>query len=500
MEDNMSLIEFENENDYSAIIKVVGVGGGGSNAINSMVADNIRGVEFIIANTDVQSLDKSECPGKVQIGGELTRGLGAGSNPETGRNAAEESENIIRDMLNGSDMVFITAGMGGGTGTGAAPVISRIAKETGALTVGVVTKPFPFEGKRRMKQAEEGIAELKKVVDTLIVIPNQKLLSYVGQQTSFKEAFSMVDDILKQAVCSISDLIIIPGLINLDFADVKTVMHNMGDAIMGTGIAKGQERAILAAQQAISSPLLDTQSISGAKGVIVNITAGEDMTLKELSAATKIIFEEAGKDVDLFSGYVLDKNMGDELKVTVIATGFNSKPIEQMEKSQDILRGNYNRKSEEIMEIEDTPLFRESSSNNSSTFNKNEEIDLEKDSSVVSADPKIISDGLTEVENLSYNEARLAGMFGMNILDPIAIKEILENGVSVPIVITDIRNPEKTNDFSSWAVDTIADFSHAELRHQTKVSILAGVSTMMVSTSSCEMPLSRILGTIFSKT
>ena len=343
MEDNMSLIEFENENDYSAIIKVVGVGGGGSNAVNSMVADNIRGVEFIIANTDVQSLDKSECPGKVQIGAELTRGLGAGSNPETGRNAAEESENIIRDMLGGSDMVFITAGMGGGTGTGAAPVISRIAKETGALTVGVVTKPFPFEGKRRMKQAEEGIAELKEVVDTLIVIPNQKLLSYVGQQTSFKEAFSMVDDILKQAVCSISDLIVIPGLINLDFADVKCIMGSMGKALMGSGTAAGENRAVEAAQKAISSPLLDEATVDGARGILINITGGENLTLMEINEASEMIQKNAHEDAHIIFGSVIDQQMEDEMRVTVIATGFDQateSPIEERPKLRKVVGGN----------------------------------------------------------------------------------------------------------------------------------------------------------------
>ena len=346
----MSLIEFENENDYSAIIKVVGVGGGGSNAVNSMVADNIRGVEFIIANTDLQSLEKSECPEKVQLGGELTRGLGAGSNPEIGRNAAEESENIIRDMLGGSDMVFITAGMGGGTGTGAAPVISRIAKETGALTVGVVTKPFPFEGKRRMKQAEEGIAELKQVVDTLIVIPNQKLLSYVGQQTSFKEAFSMVDDILKQAVCSISDLIVIPGLINLDFADVKCIMGSMGKALMGSGTAAGENRAVEAAQKAISSPLLDEATVDGARGILINITGGENLTLMEINEASEMIQKNAHEDAHIIFGSVIDQQMEDEMRVTVIATGFDqaiASPIEESPKLRKVVGGNPQIESED---------------------------------------------------------------------------------------------------------------------------------------------------------
>ncbi len=318
----MSLIEFDNENDYSATIKVVGVGGGGNNAVNSMVRDGIRGVEFITANTDLQTLEKSDCSGKIQIGGELTRGLGAGSNPEIGRNAAEESEASIREMLEGADMAFITAGMGGGTGTGAAPIISRIAKEVGALTVAVVTKPFAFEGKRRMRQADEGIQELKDAVDTLIVIPNQKLLSYAGKQTSFTGAFSMVDDVLKQAVCSISDLIVIPGLINLDFADVKCIMGSMGKALMGSGTATGDMRAVEAAQKAISSPLLDEATVDGAKGLLINIAGGEDLTLDEVDEASTLIQENAHDDAHIIFGAVIDKQMEGEMRVTVIATGF----------------------------------------------------------------------------------------------------------------------------------------------------------------------------------
>ena len=347
----MSLIEFENENDYNATIKVVGVGGGGTNAVNSMVRDNLRGVEFIIANTDLQSLEKSECPGKIQIGGELTRGLGAGSNPVTGKNAAEESEIVIRDMLEGADMVFITAGMGGGTGTGAAPVISRIAREAGALTVGVVTKPFAFEGKKRMQQAEEGIKELKEAVDTLIVIPNQKLLSYVGKQTSFTSAFSMVDDILKQAVCSISDLIVIPGLINLDFADVKCIMGSMGKALMGSGIATGETRAIEAAQKAISSPLLDEATVDGAKGILINITGGEDLTLMEINEASMIVQENAHEDAHIIFGAVIDHEMEGQMRVTVIATGFDNEiasPAEERPALKKVVGG------EPRMESDDT--------------------------------------------------------------------------------------------------------------------------------------------------
>jgi cell division protein FtsZ len=321
----MGLIEFDNNVEYSANIKVVGVGGGGTNAVTSMVKDNIRGVEFSVANTDIQSLESCKCADKIQIGIELTRGLGAGSNPDVGKRAAEESENQIRDTLHGADMVFITAGMGGGTGTGAAPIIARVAREIGALTVGVVTKPFGFEGRKRAKQAEEGIKELKNAVDTLIVIPNQKLLSFVGKQTSFTGAFGLVDDVLKQAVCSISDLIVVPGLINLDFADVKAIMGNMGKALMGSGTAEGENRAVEAAQKAISSPLLDEASVDGAQGILINITGGEDLGLLEVNEASMMIQENAHEDAHIIFGAVIDPEMHGQMRVTVIATGFDEK-------------------------------------------------------------------------------------------------------------------------------------------------------------------------------
>ena len=319
----MNLIEFEQDNEYMACIKVIGAGGGGTNAVNAMVRSSLRGVEFIVANTDIQSLEASICPYKIQIGTGLTKGLGAGSNPEIGKQGAEESEEQIRGMLEGADMVFITAGMGGGTGTGSAPIIARIAKEVGALTVGVVTKPFAFEGKRRQQQAEVGINELKSAVDTLIVIPNQKLLSLIGPQTSFTGAFAMVDDVLQQAVCSISDLIVIPGLINLDFADVKTIMANMGRALMGSGVASGENRAVEAAQKAISSPLLDEATVDGAQGILINITGGEDLTLYEVNEASSLIQKCAHDDVHIIFGAVVDKHLTDEMRVTVIATGFD---------------------------------------------------------------------------------------------------------------------------------------------------------------------------------
>ena len=346
----MSLIEFEESNEYSAALKVVGVGGGGTNAVNSMVCNQIMGVEFIVANTDVQSLESSSCTHKVQLGSDLTRGLGAGSSPEVGQRAAEESESEIRNMLDGADMVFITAGMGGGTGTGGAPTVSRIAREIGALTVGIVTKPFSFEGKRRMVQAEAGIRELKEAVDTLIVIPNQKLLSFVGKQTSFTSAFGVVDDVLKQAVCSISDLIIVPGLVNLDFADVKTIMGNMGKALMGSGIAAGENRAIEAAEKAISSPLLDEASVDGAQGILINVTGGEDMSLMEVNEAAMLIQKNAHDDAHIIFGSVIDNSMEGQMRVTVIATGFE-KQAKQEQPKQMLLKKVVNTDMEEPMRM-----------------------------------------------------------------------------------------------------------------------------------------------------
>jgi len=321
----MSLIEFESKNEYSASIKVIGVGGGGTNAVNSMLRGQAMGVEFIVANTDIQSLEASLCEDQIQLGGSLMRGLGAGASPETGQLAAQESEEHIRNMLDGSDMVFITAGMGGGTGTGAAPTIARIARDVGALTVGIVTKPFSFEGNRRMIQAEAGIKELKDAIDTLIVIPNQKLLSFVGKQTSLTSAFGIVDDVLQQAVGSISDLIVTPGLVNLDFADVKTIMGNMGKAIMGSGSAAGENRAIEAAEKAISSPLLDDANIDGARQILINITGGNDMTLAEVDEAATLITANAHEDANIIFGTVNSEKMEGQMRVTVIATGFEVK-------------------------------------------------------------------------------------------------------------------------------------------------------------------------------
>ncbi len=309
---------FEN----SAKIKVIGVGGGGGNAVNTMISYTLRGVDFMIANTDAQALGASAAGVKIQLGAEVTKGLGAGSIPDVGKQAALESRDEIRRHLEGADMIFITAGLGGGTGTGAAPVIAQMARECGALTVAVVTKPFQFEGKKRNVQAEEGVIQLRDVVDTLIVVPNQRLLSLGGRGLSLLDAFKKADDILYQAVKGISDLIVVPGLINLDFADVKNIMSNMGMALMGTGTAIGENRAVEAAQRAISSPLLEDNTIQGAHGILLNITGGADLSLYEVNEASSLIQAEAHEDANIIFGTVIDEKMGDEIRITVIATGF----------------------------------------------------------------------------------------------------------------------------------------------------------------------------------
>jgi cell division protein FtsZ len=308
--------------DEVARLKVIGVGGAGGNAVNRMISSGLQGVEFIAVNTDAQVLELSMAHKKVQVGARLTKGLGSGGNPEIGRRALEEDGDLVGDLLEGTDMVFITAGMGGGTGTGASPIIARMAREHGALTVGIVTRPFSFEGKRRDRQALEGLAALKQEVDTLIVIQNDKLLAFVPKETPLVEAFSKADEILNHATKGISDLIMRPGLINLDFADVRSIMSGMGEALMGSGLAKGENRASEAAHMALNSPLLDDVSIKGAKGVLINITGDERMTLHEVSNATAIISEEAGEDANVIFGAVINDSKADEFHVTVIATGF----------------------------------------------------------------------------------------------------------------------------------------------------------------------------------
>src|SRR5262245_1906520 len=314
----------EERTEMNARIKVIGVGGGGSNAVNRMVRAGFDGVEFMVANTDLQALQTNAAPVKLQIGAKLTKGLGCGADPNVGRSAAlEDTEHIIQ-ALDGADMIFVTAGLGGGTGTGAAPVIASLACELGALTVAVVTKPFKFEGKKRQLQAERGLDALRECVDTIITIPNERLLAIIDRSTPLTEAFATADDVLRQAIQGISDLIIVPGLINLDFADVKTIMNGMGMAMMGTGIAEGQDRALEAARLAISSPLLEGASVNGARGVIINVTGGPDLSLVEVSEASSIVQEAADEDANIIFGAVVDPALEGRVKITVIATGFGA--------------------------------------------------------------------------------------------------------------------------------------------------------------------------------
>lgn len=315
------MLEFDTNIDQFATIKVIGVGGGGSNAVNRMIEDGVEGVEFIVANTDAQALNQSKAETTIQIGASLTRGLGAGANPEIGKKAVEESKQQIQEVLQGADMVFVTAGMGGGTGTGAAPAIAEIARNIGALTVGVVTRPFKFEGRKRAANAASGINAMREAVDTLIIIPNDRLLEIVDTKTPMLEAFREADNVLRRGVQGISDLIAVPGLINLDFADVKTVMSHKGTALMGIGIAKGKGRAVEAAQRAINSPLLET-SINGAQGVIMNITGGHDLSLYEVQEAADIVASASHEELNMIFGSVINENLKEEIIVTVIATGF----------------------------------------------------------------------------------------------------------------------------------------------------------------------------------
>jgi cell division protein FtsZ len=312
----------------AAKIKVIGLGGGGGNAVSRMMAAEFTGVDFIVANTDLQALRNSPAPVKIQLGGKLTQGLGAGSNPDVGRDAALEDPESITRLLEGADMVFITAGLGGGTGTGAAPIVASLAKDLGILTVAVVTKPFTFEGKKRMLQAEAGMEALRNVVDTLIAIPNQRLLSVVDRGTPLLEAFKVADTVLQQAVQGISDLILVPGLVNLDFADVRTIMSGMGMAMMGTGVGHGEHRALDAAQKAVASPLLDDTSIEGARGILINFTGGSDLAIHEVEEGARIVQEAAHEEANIIFGAVIDPGLRDEVRMTVIATGFTERKQE----------------------------------------------------------------------------------------------------------------------------------------------------------------------------
>ncbi len=326
------MIEFDENRNMAAKVKIIGIGGGGNNALNTMISSHLTGVEFVAANTDAQALAANLAPMKFQLGASLTKGLGAGANPEVGRKAALEDVEMIREILKGADMVFITAGLGGGTGTGGAPVIAEVAREMGALTVAIVTKPFHFEGKKRMKQAEEGLANLKMTADALITIPNQRLLSVSGKNMTLLETFKKADEILYHAAKGISDIIVGHGIINLDFADVRAVMSETGMAMMGTGIASGENRSLEAAQKAISSPLLEDISIEGARGLLINITGGENMTLSEINEATSLIQKEAHEDANVIWGMVIDPSMKEDIRITVIATGFGKAVEKRVDK------------------------------------------------------------------------------------------------------------------------------------------------------------------------
>ncbi|MCK2156822.1 MULTISPECIES: cell division protein FtsZ [Exiguobacterium] len=358
------MLHFDEMMDQVAKIKVIGVGGGGSNAVNRMIEHGVQGVEFIAVNTDAQALNMSQADVKLQLGAKLTRGLGAGANPEIGKKAAEESREQLTEILSGADMVFVTAGMGGGTGTGAAPVIAEISKEIGALTVGVVTKPFMFEGRKRMQHAVSGVQNFKEKVDTLIVIPNDKLLEIVDRNTPMLEAFKEADNVLRQGVQGITDLIAVPGLINLDFADVKTIMTEKGSALMGVGVATGEHRATEAAKKAISSPLLET-SIEGAKGVLMNITGSANLSLYEVTEAAQIVQSAADEEVNLIFGSVINDNLEDEIIVTVIATEFENEPLDfEIPSAQEMMKNLLKKKQaapspvaeEPKPQVEETPI------------------------------------------------------------------------------------------------------------------------------------------------
>ncbi|MBS00240.1 MAG: cell division protein FtsZ [Candidatus Marinimicrobia bacterium] len=354
------MFEFDSLAEQKAKLKVIGIGGAGGNATNRMIQAGMQGVDFIAINTDAQDLENNAAENKIQIGKNLTKGLGAGAQAEVGREAVQSDQEAIEGILEDADMAFVTAGMGGGTGTGAAPMIAKLSRDMGILTVGIVTLPFNFEGPKRMNRALEGIAELRKACDTVIAIPNQKLMSIVETDTTVVEAFKLADSVLHQAAKGISDLINVHGLINLDFADVQTIMKKMGEAIMGTGVAQGEERAVLAAQQAISSPLLDDASISGAQGVLVNITGSADLTLLEVDAATNIIFEEAGKDANIIFGAVIDPSLGDEIRVTVIATGFNQgNYVSEHEPEAEQVTTPIQRPTQELVEQVNQPVFKQ---------------------------------------------------------------------------------------------------------------------------------------------
>ena len=395
------LFEPANLSEQKAKIVVVGVGGGGGNALNRMISDGMNSVEFIAINTDAQDLENNNSQKKLQIGKELTKGLGAGANSEIGKEAVKENKEVILKELGQADMIFITAGMGGGTGTGAAPEIAKLSKEIGALTVGIVTKPFAFEGPIRKKRALEGIKEMKKNCDTLLIIPNETLLEIASDDTTVNQSFQLADTVLNEATKGISDLINKPGLINLDFADVSTIMRNMGDAIMGSGSAIGEEKAILAAQQAINSPLLQNASIKGAKGLLVNVSGPKNMKMKELDEASNIIYQESGEDANVILGCVIDDNLNDEIKITVIATGLNNneQPEFYDNSQEENIRNKYLMHSTTIEEK------KESLVSNQGTFDNNKSNQI---------DEKEIDENLQENKENKENKENLL-QFGENL-------------------------------------------------------------------------------------
>ncbi|MDC0917802.1 cell division protein FtsZ [Candidatus Marinimicrobia bacterium] len=388
------LFEFDELASQRARIKVLGIGGAGGNAINRMITSGMDGVEFIAINTDAQDLGSNPAETKLQIGKDLTKGLGAGAKPDIGRKAIMHDKDAVASLVAGADLVFVTAGMGGGTGTGAAPVVAKVCKDLGILTVCIVTLPFTFEGSKKMESALKGVASMRNFCDTLIIVPNQKLLSVVDNATTFEDGFKESDAILLQAAKSISDLINKQGNVNIDFADVESVMSGMGDAVIGAGTARGEERAVLAAQQAICSPLLDSQSISGAKAVLVNITGNKKMTLLEVDAAMKLIHEEAGQGVKVIFGVRVDENMEDELQVTVIATGFNRKPIEEKEMLKERMSHSSDRKSEELMDTPNTALYQK---NNPEGFEFDDSVRYEDDGS---DGPTLVFDDFDQSQDL----------------------------------------------------------------------------------------------------
>ncbi|RIO55048.1 cell division protein FtsZ [Staphylococcus pasteuri] len=377
------MLEFEQGFNHLATLKVIGVGGGGNNAVNRMIDHGMNNVEFIAINTDGQALNLSKAESKIQIGEKLTRGLGAGANPEIGKKAAEESREQIEDAIQGADMVFVTAGMGGGTGTGAAPVVAKIAKEMGALTVGVVTRPFGFEGRKRQTQAAAGVESMKAAVDTLIVIPNDRLLDIVDKSTPMMEAFKEADNVLRQGVQGISDLIAVSGEVNLDFADVKTIMSNQGSALMGIGVSSGENRAVEAAKKAISSPLLET-SIVGAQGVLMNITGGESLSLFEAQEAADIVQDAADEDVNMIFGTVINPELQDEIVVTVIATGFEDKPSSQVRKASSTGFGSSVNSASSSHSVDREESVSSSASSASSSDSVNERTHTTKDDDIPS--------------------------------------------------------------------------------------------------------------------